>query len=83
MTPTDLSARDDRRAQIAIAGVIAIGVLLRLLVLRSPGFPSDVGTFQAWAEHMVQVGPAAFYSPDYFSDYPPAYLYVLWSLGAL
>ncbi|HEY6203797.1 MAG TPA: phospholipid carrier-dependent glycosyltransferase [Candidatus Limnocylindria bacterium] len=56
---------------------------VRLLTLRSPGFVTDVGTFQAWAEHMVQVGPGGFYSPDYFSDYPPGYLYILWFLGAL
>ncbi|HEY3126753.1 MAG TPA: glycosyltransferase 87 family protein, partial [Candidatus Limnocylindria bacterium] len=83
MTQTELSVRDDRRAHLAIAGVITVGVALRLLTLRSPGFPSDVGTFQAWAEHLVQVGPGGFYAPDYFSDYPPAYLYVLWFLGAV
>ncbi len=83
MTQTDLSVRDDRRAHLAIVGLITVGVALRLLALRSPGFPSDVGTFQAWAEHMVQVGPGAFYAPDYFSDYPPAYLYILWFLGAV
>ena len=75
--------RADRRAHLAIAGLVTLGVALRLLALRSPGFPSDVGTFQAWAEHMVQVGPGGFYAPDYFSDYPPAYLYVLWLLGAV
>jgi predicted membrane-bound dolichyl-phosphate-mannose-protein mannosyltransferase/Gpi18-like mannosyltransferase len=73
----------DRRAHLAIAGLITLGVALRLLTLRSPGFPSDVGTFQAWAEQMVRVGPGAFYAPDYFVDYPPGYLYVLWFLGAL
>jgi len=83
MTETELSVRDDRRAHLAIAGVITLGVGLRLLTLRSPGFPSDVGTFEAWAEHLVQVGPGAFYAADYFSDYPPAYLYVLWLLGAV
>jgi Gpi18-like mannosyltransferase len=80
---SDEVTRADRRARLVIAGVIAIGVALRLLVLRSPGFPSDVGTFQAWAEHLVQVGPGRFYAPGYFSDYPPGYLYVLWLLGAL
>jgi predicted membrane-bound dolichyl-phosphate-mannose-protein mannosyltransferase/Gpi18-like mannosyltransferase len=73
----------DRRAHLAIAGLITLGVALRLLSLRSPGFPSDVGTFQAWAEQMVRVGAGAFYAPDYFVDYPPGYLYVLWFLGAL
>ena len=78
-----MNARADRRAKVVIAGVIALGVLLRLLVLRSPGFPSDVATFQAWAERLAEVGPANFYEPGYFSDYPPGYLYVLWLLGAL
>ena len=73
--------REDRRAQLAIAGVIVVGVLLRLLVLRSPGFPSDVATFEAWAKRVADVGPWSFYAPGYFSDYPPGYLYVLGILG--
>jgi predicted membrane-bound dolichyl-phosphate-mannose-protein mannosyltransferase len=76
-------AQADRRARLWIAGIIVVGVLLRLLVLRSPGFPSDVGTFQAWAERLAQLGPSGFYEPGYFSDYPPGYLYVLWLLGAI
>ncbi|HUQ42274.1 MAG TPA: phospholipid carrier-dependent glycosyltransferase [Candidatus Limnocylindrales bacterium] len=83
MTPAEYAARNDRRARLAIAAIIVIGVLLRLLVLRSPGFPSDVGTFQAWAERLAQIGPGRFYAPGYFSDYPPGYLYVLWLFGAL
>ena len=75
--------RADRRAKLAIGGVIALGVLLRLVVLRSPGFPSDVATFQAWAERLAEIGPSRFYEPGYFSDYPPGYLYVLWIFGAL
>ncbi|HYK98365.1 MAG TPA: phospholipid carrier-dependent glycosyltransferase, partial [Candidatus Acidoferrales bacterium] len=74
-------ARDDRRARLAIAAVVVVGVLVRLLVLRSPGFPSDVATFEAWAKRVAEVGPPNFYTPGYFSDYPPAYLYVLGLLG--
>lgn len=73
----------DRRTQLAIGLVIAAGVLARLLVARSPGFPSDVGTFMAWAERLAAIGPGRFYEPGYFSDYPPGFLYVLWLLGAL
>ena len=75
--------RRDRDARLAIAGVIALGVVVRLLFVRAQGFPTDVGTFQAWAERIAQVGPGGFYEPGYFSDYPPAFLYVLWALGAL
>ena len=81
--PTSEREQRDRRARLAIAGIIALGVLLRLIVLRAPGFPSDVATFQAWAERLADIGPQRFYEPGYFSDYPPAYLYVLWLLGAL
>src|SRR5207249_1714377 len=76
-------ARDDRRARLALAAVIALGVIVRLAFVRAQGFPTDVGTFQAWAERLALIGPGRFYEPGYFSDYPPAFLYVLWLLGAL
>jgi len=72
-----------RRANVAIAVIIIVGVALRLLVTRAPGFPSDVGTFMAWAEKLASVGAGRFYEPGYFSDYPPGFLYVLWLLGVL
>ncbi len=73
----------DRRANLAIAIIVIVGVALRLLVTRAQGFPSDVGTFMAWAEKLASVGPGRFYEPGYFSDYPPGFLYVLWLLGAV
>ena len=72
-----------RRANIAIAIIVVIGVALRLLATRAQGFPSDVGTFMAWAGKLAAVGPGRFYEPGYFSDYPPGFLYVLWVLGVL
>jgi len=79
----DELGRGERRARLVVAGVIAIGVIVRLLAVRAQGFPTDVGTFQAWAERLAQIGPGRFYEPGYFSDYPPAFLYVLWVLGGL
>ena len=72
----------DRMTKLVIGLVIFAGVVARLLVARSPGFPSDVGTFMAWAERLAEIGPGRFYEPGYFSDYPPGFLYVLWLLGA-
>ncbi|HET7142328.1 MAG TPA: hypothetical protein VFJ03_07595, partial [Candidatus Limnocylindria bacterium] len=76
------------RDAIAILIVIIIGgLLLRVLVggalLPLSGFRTDVGDFTAWAQRMAAVGPGGFYSPDYFADYPPGYLYVLWVLGTI
>ena len=79
----DATARADRRARLAIAVIIAVGLALRLIVLRYPGFPSDVGTFEAWAIRVAELGPGRFYEPGYFSDYPPGYLYVLGFLGSI
>ena len=79
----DELGRGERRARLVVAGVIAVGVIVRLLAVRAQGFPTDVGTFQAWAERLAQIGPGRFYEPGYFSDYPPAFLYVLWLLGGL
>src|SRR5207247_3340656 len=43
----------------------------------------DDGTFQAWAERLAQIGPRRVHEPGDFSDYPPAFLYMLWLLGGL
>ncbi|QLG89695.1 phospholipid carrier-dependent glycosyltransferase [Chitinibacter bivalviorum] len=47
------------------------------------GHSYDIGTFSAWAMDMYQRGFAGFYRPDYFADYPPGYITVLWLVGAL
>lgn len=49
----------------------------------SMGFGSDTACFAAWADRMSQTGPAGFYSPDVFTDYPPGYMYILWLIGAV
>jgi len=73
----------DRATLVLLAGLVTLGVAVRLLFVGAPGFPSDVGTFMAWAERLAAIGPGSFYEPGYFSDYPPGFLYVLWAFGAL
>ena len=73
----------ERTALMALGAAIVIGVVIRLFVFRGGGFPSDVGTFMAWAKRMADVGPQHFYAQGYFSDYPPGFLYVLWVIGVL
>ena len=48
-----------------------------------PGFGVDVGSYQAWAGKMADVGPAHMYESGYFLDYPPGYLYALWFVAAI
>lgn len=47
------------------------------------GFESDTACFFSWATLLWENGFSNFYSPDYFCDYPPGYLYILWAQGGL
>ena len=67
----------------AILVVLVAGLILRLLLATFPGFGIDVGTFQAWSQQMAAGGPWDFYDTDFFTDYAPGYLYVLWFIGEL
>jgi predicted membrane-bound dolichyl-phosphate-mannose-protein mannosyltransferase/Gpi18-like mannosyltransferase len=70
-----------------LLGLIIIALLLRAFIagvyLPLSGFRVDVGDFTSWAQRLASRGPGGFYAPDYFSDYPPGYLYVLWALGSI
>ncbi len=74
-------------AEVAIGERLALhGVLLALLVAKvliAPHFSYkvDVGSYSAWALKLAAEGPARFYAPGYFADYPPGYMYVLWAVG--
>ncbi|MEB2285664.1 MAG: hypothetical protein B6D46_08900 [Polyangiaceae bacterium UTPRO1] len=65
-----------------------LAFLLALLAIKMAlaphfGFDTDLGTYKAWALRLADRGPADFYAPNYFCDYPPGYLYILWLLGSL
>ena len=62
-------------------GVLVIVIFIRFNLIILPSFRIDMSDWQAWAQRLVQAGPMQFYSPDYFSDYFPGYLYILWFLG--
>ncbi len=63
---------------------LGCGLLVRLLIAYlSPGYETDVNCFTAWSGRMVSNGPGLFYGEQYFCDYPPGYMYVLWLNGAL
>jgi Gpi18-like mannosyltransferase len=63
--------------------LLAGAALLRVaLAVTTRGYAADITTFSAWAGHAAD-GLAAFYSPGYFADYPPGYIYMLWLIGKL
>ena len=64
--------------------LIAVGVMVRIILAVSvSGYQVDIGCFQAWSLRMAERGPAGFYSPDYFCDYPPGYMLLLWPVGLM
>jgi hypothetical protein len=68
-----------------LALILVLGLVLRVLIagvyLPKSGLANDIGAFTAWANRLAALGPGEFYAADYFADYPPGYLYVLWFLG--
>ncbi|MBI5017577.1 MAG: DUF2029 domain-containing protein [Deltaproteobacteria bacterium] len=71
--------RPRRRWELAALLMAAVAVRLALAA-GTKGYGPDVGTFSAWAGHAAE-GLTSFYSPGYFADYPPGYIYVLWAVG--
>lgn len=71
---------------VGLGALFVAGLLLRLVLARGGGFPYDISSFAGWAQRLADGGPSGFYpapGEDFFVDYPPGYLYVLWVLGKL
>lgn len=58
-------------------------VVLRLYLLSQPSLAIDMNSWKAWTSRLLELGLSKFYSPDYFSDYLPGYLYILFGLGSI
>lgn len=65
---------------LAMAIAVAVRVYLGGQVA---GYPVDMGCFSAWSLRMASTGPWGFYAPDYFCDYPPGYMLLLWPVGLI
>jgi len=87
MTRRWLDAYRGARPAVQLGLLLAAGLALRVLVavvlMPESGFRSDMILWADWAHRLADSGPGAFYQPNaqYFNDYPPAYLYVLWALA--
>lgn len=73
-----------RFSGVAMAVLIVAALLLRVILgMRVEGYEVDINCFKAWSMRMANVGPAGFYAPDYFCDYPPGAMLLLWPVGLL
>ena len=65
-----------------LIGLVVVGLAVRFIVAASMyGFKVDMDDFAVWGSRMVCVGPAQFYAGDYWCDYPPGYLLVVWAVS--
>src|SRR5262245_23822905 len=68
----------------AVLVVLALGLVLRSIIARllpGSGFGVDLNAFRFWAQNLASQGLGGFYQRDFFHDYTPGYLYVLWLVG--
>lgn len=80
----NLTSFNQTKSEIVFIAIVAVGVLIRVyLAYYMPGYQSDMDCFRAWSRDAYAVGLDHFYDGDFFADYPPLYVYVLYVLGAI
>ncbi len=67
--------------QFALAGMLVLAFLVRLLFINADGFRNDVQTFEAWSLTLSEHPIRQFFANAGFADYPPGYFFVLWFIG--
>ncbi|MDG2307965.1 MAG: phospholipid carrier-dependent glycosyltransferase [Candidatus Binatia bacterium] len=72
-----------RGERMLFAGILLVVLAAKIAAAPHFQYKVDVGTYSAWAMRLATEGPARFYAPNYFADYPPGYMYVLWGVGLL
>jgi Gpi18-like mannosyltransferase len=67
---------------LLLAGFL-VRALFAVVLMPDSGYKSDLTLNADWVNRLVASGPGTFYQAgaNYFNDYAPAYLYVLWALG--
>lgn len=69
--------------RLTLHAVLIALLVAKVLIAPHFSYKVDVGSYSAWALKLAAEGPARFYAPGYFADYPPGYMYVLWAVGLL
>ncbi len=76
--------KNNKKGEMSFFIVLAVALLFRLIFSNAiEGHKTDIACFKQWAEHIFAVGTQNFYSPEYFADYPPLYMLVLYVIGLI
>ncbi len=65
-----------------LSAILFLGFLLRIYLSTVITYEGDFGTWRWWAEGLSKVGFSRFYD-NYWCDYMPGYLYILWGLDQI
>jgi len=69
---------------LLIGAALGVGFLLRLyLAATNEGYVNDLALFHYWGNYAFREGLLNLYHGDFFLDYPPGYIYVLYVIAAL
>ncbi len=73
-----------KRYELWFALILLASVAARLYIgARVYGYHTDINCFTAWSERIYSVGYTNFYRADYFCDYPPLYMAMLWFVAGV
>lgn len=74
----------NKKLTIKITIIMLVAFVVRMLIAYfTQGFKGDISLFSDWAIKVTETGMAKFYSPNYFCDYLPGYVNVLYVLGII
>lgn len=67
-----------------VCTTLLVGFLFRVILSAiNPAHEYDMNCFTYWSDAVYKNGFAKFYNSDFFADYPPGYMYILWIIGKL
>jgi dolichyl-phosphate-mannose-protein mannosyltransferase len=72
-----------KRELAIIAFLLFLAFMVRFALFANQGYQIDTTDFMLWFQHAAEVGPRAFYSNNYWCDYPPFNVFFFWSFGLL
>ena len=79
----DIKFSFEKREVLALAGLLSLSFIVRLLLFPTQGYENDMNTFAYWFNTAAEHGPRTFYTAASWCDYPPLNVYFFWSFGSL
>jgi Gpi18-like mannosyltransferase len=79
----DINFSFEKREVLALAGLLSLSFIVRVLLFPMQGYENDLNTFAYWFNTAADTGPRVFYSVASWCDYPPLNVYFFWGFGSL